>query len=238
MGGRALAGRPLSNGPAGPPHRPGSIGIMGGTFDPIHLGHLAIAAHAQATLGLERILFIPAGQPPHKSPVSLSPVEDRVAMVRLAIADRAGFELSLIEVHRPGPSYTADTVTALAERERAAGRKPDLTLILSDETFRDLPGWHEPERLLAACRIAVMQRPGYPAPDLSWLAAQAPGAEDRVDFLEGPRLDISSTSIRKLVAEGRSIRGLVPPAVERYVAEHHLFGLPNDPESQRRTSKP
>ena len=150
-------------------------------------------------------------------------------MVRLAIGDRPGFELSLLEVERPGPSYTADTVAELATHERAAGRTPDLTLILSDETFRDLPGWHEPERLLAACRIAVVQRPGYAAPDRSWLAAQAPGAADRVDFLEGPRLDISSTSIRKLVAQGRSIRGLVPPAVERYVAEHHLY---------RRTSTP
>jgi nicotinate-nucleotide adenylyltransferase len=238
MGGRALAGRSLSDNPAAVPPRPGSIGIMGGTFDPIHLGHLEIAAHVQATLGLERILFIPAGRPPHKPLDAVSHVEDRVAMVRLAIAGRPGFELSLIEVDRPGPSYTAETVTALAAQERASGRTPDLRLILSDETFRDLPGWHEPERLLAACRIAVVQRPGYAAPDRSWLAAQAPGAADRVDFLEGPRLDISSTSIRKLVAEGRSIRGLVPPAVERYVAEHHLYRRPNDPDSQRRMSTP
>jgi len=211
---------------------------MGGTFDPIHLGHLAIAAHVQATLGLERILFIPAARPPHKRQASVTPIEDRIEMVRLAIDDRAGFELSLIEVGRPGPSYTADTVTTIAADQRAAARTPDLTLILSDETFRDLPGWHEPEQLLAACRIAVVQRPGYAAPDRSWLAAQAPGAADRVDFLEGPRLDISSTSIRKLVAEGRSIRGLVPPAVDRYVAEHHLYRRPNDPESQRRMSTP
>ena len=238
MGGRALAGRPLTDRPAGEPQRPGSIGIMGGTFDPIHLGHLAIAAHAQDALGLERILFVPAARPPHKRLASLSSVEDRVAMVRLAIADRPGFELSLIEVERPGPSYTVETLTDLAARERAAGRKPDLTLVLSAETFRDLPGWHEPERLLAACRIAVVQRPGYAAPDRSWLAAQAPGAVDRVDFLEGPRLDISSTSIRTLVAEGRSIRGLVPPAVERYVAEHHLYRRPTDPESHRRMSTP
>ena len=229
MGGGALAGRSLSDVTAAMPVRPGSIGIMGGTFDPIHRGHLAIAAHVQAVLGLERILFIPAARPPHKPLGSVSRVEDRVAMVRLAIADRPGFELSLVEVERPGPSYTADTVAEVAARERAAGRTPDLTLILSDETFRDLPGWHEPERLLAACRIAVVRRPGYAAPDRSWLTAQAPGAADRVDFLEGPRLDISSTSIRKLVAEGRSIRGLVPPAVERYVAEHHLY---------RRTSTP
>jgi nicotinate-nucleotide adenylyltransferase len=211
---------------------------MGGTFDPIHQGHLAIATHVRDALGLERILFVPAARPPHKPAAAVSRIEDRVAMVRLAIARRPGFELSLIEVERPGPSYTADTVTELAARERAAGRTPDLTLILSDETFRDLPGWHAPEQLLASCRIAVVQRPGYAAPDRSWLAAQAPGAADRVDFLEGPRLDISSTSIRKLVAEGRSIRDLVPPAVERYVAEHHLYRRPNEPEPQRRTSTP
>jgi nicotinate-nucleotide adenylyltransferase len=227
----------LNDDPAGLA-RPGSIGIMGGTFDPIHLGHLAIAEHVRSALGLERILFIPAARPPHKPPDSVSRVEDRVAMVRLAIADRPGFGLSLIEVERPGLSFTADTIAALAEHERAAGRAPDLTLILSDETFRDLPGWHEPERLLATCRIAVVQRPGYPAPDRSWLAAQAPGAQGRVDFLEGPRLDISSTFIRKLVAEDRSIRGLVPPAVERYVAEHHLYRRPNRLESQRRIATP
>ncbi|MEZ0241422.1 MAG: nicotinate-nucleotide adenylyltransferase [Chloroflexota bacterium] len=211
---------------------------MGGTFDPIHVGHLAIAAHVQATLGLERILFIPAGRPPHKPAASVSRVADRVAMVRLAIANRHGFDLSLIEVERPGLSFTADTIAELAERERAAGRTPDLTLILSDETFRDVPGWHEPERLLASCRIAVVQRPGYPAPDRSWLAAQAPGAQGRVEFLEGPRLDISSTSIRKLVAAGRAIRGLVPATVERYVAEHQLYRPPNRPEPQRRIATP
>ena len=238
MGSGALAGGALSDIAGVTPRRPDSIGIMGGTFDPVHNGHLAIAAHVQAALGLERILFIPAARPPHKPADSLAAVADRVAMVRLAIAHHPGFELSLIEVERPGPSWTADTVAELATQERAAGRIPDLTLILSDETFRDLPAWHEPERLLAACRIAVVQRPGYAAPDRSWLAAQAPGAADRVDFLEGPRLDISSTSIRKLVAEGRSIHGLVPDAVERYVAEHRLYRHPNAPESQRRMSTP
>ena len=218
--------------------RPGSIGIMGGTFDPIHRGHLAIAAHVRDALGLERVLFIPAARPPHKRRSSVSSVEDRVEMVRLAVADQPGFELSLLEVERAGPSWTADTVTELAARERAAGRTPDLTLILSDETFRDLPGWHEPEQLFAASRIAVVQRPGYAAPDRSWLAAQAHGAADRVDFLEGPRLDISSTSIRNLVAEGRSIHGLVPDAVERYVAEHHLYRRSNDPEPHRRMATP
>jgi nicotinate-nucleotide adenylyltransferase len=203
--------------------RPGSIGIMGGTFDPIHIGHLAIAEEARDSLGLERILFIPAGRPPHKPSGSVSPSRDRVAMVRLAIADNRAFELSLIEVERPGPSYTHDTVRQLWDRERAAGRQPDLTLILSAETLGDLPGWHEPERLLAICRIAVVPRDGYPAPDPAWLARQFPGQEQRVDYLEGPRLGLSSTALRDRVAAGRSIRYLVPAEVEAYIVAARLY---------------
>jgi nicotinate-nucleotide adenylyltransferase len=196
---------------------------MGGTFDPIHVGHLAIAEEARDALDLERILFIPAGQPPHKGAGDVSPAADRLAMVALAIADNPSFELSRVEVDRPGPSYTVDTVAAFIETETAAGRTPDLTLILSAETFADLPTWHEPGRLLATVRVAVVPREGYPAPDPGWLARTFPGQEDRVDFLEGPRLGLSSTALRGRVASGRSIRYLVPDAVAGYIAEHRLY---------------
>jgi nicotinate-nucleotide adenylyltransferase len=209
--------------PAGRPGRAGSIGIMGGTFDPIHVGHLAIAEEARDSLGLERILFVPAGRPPHKPAGSVTPVRDRVAMVEIAIADNPAFELSRIEVDRPGASYTADTVRLLRDAEVAAGRIPDLTIILSAETFRDLPDWHEPERLLEATRVAVVPREGYPAPDPAWLSARFPGQEGRVDYLEGPRLGLSSTAIRERIAGGRSIRYLVPAAVEAYIRDHHLY---------------
>jgi nicotinate-nucleotide adenylyltransferase len=196
---------------------------MGGTFDPIHVGHLAIAEEARDTLGLERILFVPAGQPPHKPAGSAAPVEDRVAMVDLAIRGNPAFELSRLEVDRPGPSYTADTLATLDAAERAASGTSDLTLILSVETLRDLPTWHEPQRLLQLARLAVVPREGYPAPDSGWLAEQFPGQEDRVDFLEGPRLGLSSTALRARVAAGRSIRYLIPDAVAGYIADHGLY---------------
>jgi nicotinate-nucleotide adenylyltransferase len=196
---------------------------MGGTFDPIHVGHLAVAEEARDALGLERIVFIPAGVPPHKTASEVSPAADRLAMVALAIAGNPAFELSRLEVDRPGPSYTVDTVAGIVATERAAGRTPDLTLILSAETFADLPTWHEPDRLLQTVRVAVVPREGYPAPDPGWLARNLPGQEDRVDFLEGPRLGLSSTALRERVASGRSIRYLVPDAVAGYIAEHRLY---------------
>ena len=198
---------------------------MGGTFDPIHVGHLAVAEEARDALGLERILFVVAGQPPHKHPGEVSPAEDRVAMVVQAIAGNAAFELSRLEVDRPGPSYSADTVAELDRIERTAGRTPDLTLILSAETLADLPSWHDPERLLGLARIAVVPREGYPAPDPGWLARALPGQEDRVDFLEGPRLGLSSSALRDRVRVGRSIRYLVPEAVAGYIADHGLYRI-------------
>ena len=197
-----------------------AIGVMGGTFDPIHLGHLAIGEEAREALSLDIVLFVPAGEPPHKPAGSVTSVEHRVAMVELAIADNPAFELSRIEVERAGPSYTVDTVEDLA-------RGPDdLVLILSVETFAELPTWHEPERLFEAARIAVVPREGYPAPDPAWLAEAFPGREPRVTYLEGPRLGLSSTAIRARVAAGRSIRYLVPDMVGAYIAENQLYRRP------------
>lgn len=201
--GRSAVGRP-------------AIGLMGGTFDPVHVGHLAIAEEARDALGLERILFVPAGSPPHKPASEVTATHHRVALVALAIEDNPAFELSRIEVDRPGPSYTVDTVERLAE-------DAEVTVILSAETFRELPTWHEPERLFAAAFVAVVPRDGYPAPDPGWLSETFPGREGRVRFLEGPRLGLSSTDIRARVAAGRSIRYLVPPAVEAYIASNGLY---------------
>jgi len=196
---------------------PVSLGVMGGTFDPIHLGHLAVAEEAREVLALERILFVPAGQPPHKPAEEVTAIHHRLAMVELAIADNPAFELSRIEVDRAGPSYTVDTLETLA----AEGDR--LTVILSAETFAELPTWHEPGRLFEAARVAVAPRWGYPAPDPGWLAATFPGREDRVSYLEGPRLGVSSTALRARVAAGRSIRYLVPQPVAAYIAAHNLY---------------
>ena len=202
---------------------PGALGIMGGTFDPIHLGHLAAADEAREVLGLERIVFVPAGIPPHKADQRVSPSAHRLAMVEAAIADNAAFEVSRIDIDRAGPSFTVDTVELIADQERAAGREPNLTFILSVETLRELPTWHEPERLLERCRLAVMPREGYPAPGRDWLSEHFPGREDRVVSLGGARLEISSSAIRARVARGRSIRYLVPVAVAAYIGERHLY---------------
>ena len=193
------------------------VGVMGGTFDPIHVGHLAVAEEAREFLQLERIVFVPAGQPPHKRADEVTPVEHRLAMVELAIGDNPSFELSRIEIDRPGPSYTVDTLEALA----AGGDR--LTVILSAETFAELPTWHEPERLFEAAHVAVAPRWGYPAPDPGWLAATFPGREASVSYLEGPRLGVSSTALRARVAAGRSIRYLVPAAVAAYIAANDLY---------------
>lgn len=199
----------------GAPGRP-AVGLMGGTFDPIHVGHLVIAEAAREALSLDQILFVPAGRPPHKPAAEVTGVDHRVAMVELAIADNQGFELSRIEVDRAGPSFTVDTVEELAANA-------DVTVILSAETFRELPTWHEPYRLFAAARVAVVPREGYPAPDPVWLAATFPGREDRVTYLDAPHLGISSTGIRARVAAGRSIRYLVPAAVGAYITTNDLY---------------
>ena len=199
---------------------------MGGTFDPVHVGHLAVAAAARDALDLDRVVFLPAGIPPHKPGSVAASAEERVAMVGLAIAGNPAFELSRIDVDRAGLSFTADSVRLIAAGERAAGREPDLVLIMSSETLGGVPDWHEPRQLLAACRLAVVPREGHPAPEPAWLEAHFPGQANRIVILEGPRLEVSSTAIRERVTAGRSIRGLVPEAVARYIADHGLYTTP------------
>lgn len=220
---------------------------MGGTFDPIHVGHLAIAEEAREALELDRIVFVPAGRPPHKPAGTAADPERRFVMVQLAIADNPAFAVSRIEIDRPGPSYTADTVEALAGRDRrsrdgsrvgprdapGADDVTDLTLILSAETFSELPTWRQPERILDVARLAVVPREGYPAPDPQWLAKAFPGREARVAYLDGPLVGVSSTDIRERVQAGRSIRYLVPAAVETYIAANHLY-RPRSESSKRR----
>lgn len=202
---------------------PGRVGILGGTFDPIHLGHLAAAEEAREALGLEAVLFVPAGAPPHKPDRPISTPAHRVAMVEAAIAPNPAFHLSRVEVDRIGPSYAADTVTILGDEIRAAGREPDLWWILSAEAFAGITSWRDPERLLAACRMAVVPRPGARLPARAWVEEHFPGLGDRVVVLGGPVLDISSTLIRDRVVAGRSVRYLVPDAVAAYLEEHRLY---------------
>ena len=205
------------------PAVPGRIGILGGTFDPIHLGHLAAGEEARESLGLEAVIFIPAGAPPHKPDRQISTPAHRVAMVELAIASNPAFRLSRVEVDRTGPSYAADTVGILADAIRGDGIEPDLWWILSAEAFAGLPSWRDPERLLAGCRMAVVPRPGARLPARAWVEEHFPGLGDRVTVLGGPVLDISSTLIRDRAVAGRSVRYLVPDAVADYIEAHDLY---------------
>ena len=201
---------------------PGSIGVLGGTFDPVHVGHLAAAEEVREALGLERILFVPAGIPPHKPDRVVTAPEHRLAMVRLAIADNPAFEVSRVELDRIGPSYTIDTLVALGQ-PLDGGPAPDLTLILSAESFRGLPSWHEPERLFALARIAIVPRGGLAPPGKRWVEEHFPGMDSRVVALDAPRLRLSATDIRARVAARRSIRYLVPDAVISYIEDHGLY---------------
>jgi nicotinate-nucleotide adenylyltransferase len=201
---------------------PGSVGVLGGTFDPIHIGHLAAAEEVREALGLERVLFVPAGIPPHKPDRLITAPHHRLAMVELAIAGNPAFEVSRVELDRTGPSYTVDTLETLSGGVDG-GPPRELTLILSAESFRGLPSWQQPQRLLALARVAIVPRGGLAPPGKGWLEEHFPGVEARIVELDAPRLRLSATEIRARVAAGRSIRYLVPDAVIRYIVDHDLY---------------
>ncbi len=204
----------------------GRLGILGGTFDPVHLGHLALAEEVRETLELGQVLFVPAGDPWQKVGTGVTAGAIRYALIERAIADNPGFAASRLEIDRSGPTYTAETLADIADAERSAGRDPDLWFILSAEALAGLSTWRDPERVLALARLAVVPR-AEDAEDLAAAAARFtadfPGRGDRAVFLAGPRLAISSTLIRARVAAGRSIRYLVPDPVAAAIREYALY---------------
>jgi nicotinate-nucleotide adenylyltransferase len=203
----------------------GRIGVLGGTFDPIHFGHLAIAEAARQELACERIVFVPARTPPHRPDRPIAAAGDRAAMVERAIAANPSFEMSRLELDRDGPSYTIDTLKALGTST------PDLWFIVSAEAFAGFLDWHEPGRILEACRLAVLPRDGHPPPDLEPIrTALGDAAVERIAAIDGPRIRLSATEIRRRAASGRSVRYLVPDAVATYIEDHRLYRSRN-PES-------
>ncbi len=195
------------------------IGVFGGTFDPVHLGHLIIAEDARAALRLDKVLFIPAGEPWFKADMPVTPAEHRLAMVRLAAAGNPHFAVSDIEVRRCGPSYTADTLAELAAEYPEA----EFYVVLGADSLRDIDRWSEPERVYAMARVVGMARPGASL-DMAALEAAIPGAAERTMLLHGAQVDISATDIRRRVGAGESIRYRVPPPVEAYIRRHRLYG--------------
>jgi len=198
-----------------------NIGILGGTFDPIHSGHLVIAEEARLKLSLDKVLFIPAGQQWLKTEErNVTPAVHRVEMVRLAIAAKPYLELSPVEVDRPGPTYSVETMAIL---HRQSGAEAKLFFVVGWDSLAELPQWKEPDRLIQVCKLVAVNRPGFSRPDLKAMESLVPGITQSVVWLDIPPIDISSTDIREKVAQGQSIRGLVPDEVEQYIVEQKLY---------------
>ena len=199
------------------------VGLLGGSFNPIHLGHLVLAEQARERLALERVLLVPNGLPPHKARTSLAPAADRLRMVELAAAGHPAFEPSAAELHRDGASYSLHTVRGLL----ADHPDWDLHFLIGADTLPELPSWYRIRELAGLCRFAVANRPGSPLDDafesLSsvFTAAQVEGIRSRI--VEIPPLGISSSDIRRRVREGLSIRYLVPEPVREYILERRLY---------------
>ena len=198
--------------------QPRRIGVLGGTFDPVHNGHLYIAHALRDALGLERVIWVPAGRPPHKVGQIVSKDRDRLAMLVLALAGSTSDEISMIDIDRSGPSYTADTLEILAE-QFAPSR---LFFLMGEDSLRDLPTWHDPERLLTVAELAVAARPGVDA-DLESVARHVPAVQGRVHVVPTGEIAISSSDIRQRVRDNQSIHGLVPAPVEAYIRDHGLY---------------
>jgi nicotinate-nucleotide adenylyltransferase len=193
------------------------IGVLGGTFDPVHEGHLAAAEAAIGCARLDRVLFVPAAQPPHRPP-AIVPAEERLEMCRLATKGRAQFAVTDMELSRGGPSYTVDTLSEL----RRLHPGDELFLILGWDAARLFPSWRRPEEVRVLASIVVIGRPGSEAPREADLKPAGLEGEGVVLCLE-PTPDISSSEIRRALAAGESIAGLVPEAVERYITAHRLY---------------
>jgi nicotinate-nucleotide adenylyltransferase len=199
------------------------LGVLGGTFDPVHLGHLILGEAARQELALDRVVFVPAGQPWRKGGREITAGADRLQMLRLATAGNPAFEVSILEIDRPGPSYTEVTLEELQGENPGA----ELFFILGGDALTDFPHWHDPQRIAELATLAVAER-GDAA-----LAGEAevglPGVHARLCQLRMPRVDINATAIRDNVRDGRSILYLVPDSVAAYIAERGLYRAPQAP---------
>ena len=196
------------------------VGLLGGTFNPPHLGHLVCAQEAYVQLGLDRVLLVPTYVPPHKVAEGDPGVEHRVAMCRAAVAGDPRLDVCLAEVRRGGPSFTVDTLRTL----HADAPGDELTFIVGGDMAHSLPTWREPEAVLALATLGVAEREGLSRAAIAEQLAGLAGAPERLRFFDMPRMDISSSLIRRRVAAGRPVRYLVPDAVDAQIARERLYG--------------
>ena len=196
------------------------LGVLGGTFDPPHAGHLTLGEVALSHLALDKVLFIPAGEPWRKEGQEISLAEDRLAMTRLAVAGNPRFEASAVEIERPGPSYIVDTLGELLARH---GPETELYVILGQDALLDLPNWKEPRRIVALAWLAVALRSPGRDLDVTDLEAAVPGISRRLIVLPMSYVDVSATALREWARKGADLRDLVPPSVEAYIKEHALY---------------
>ena len=194
------------------------IAMLGGTFDPIHRGHLLIAEQAYQSFALDRVIFMPAGLPPHKLQLSITPAQKRLAMLKLAIKDSAHFVVSRYELNRPGSSFTADTLRYLL----GSGLAEEIFLIIGADSLLDLINWRESDYLLKNGQFIVAERPGYPLDDIFH---QQPYClyREHIHLLSGTAIDLSSSALREELREKRSVGELVPGDVLSYIKEHGLY---------------
>ena len=194
------------------------IGLLGGTFDPPHRGHLALAAAAQEQLALDEVRFLPVGDPPHKQDRKVTAVSHRVNMVQLIIANHPHYYLDESDIYRPRPHSTASLLPLLRQQHPDA----DFWLIIGADSLRDLPTWHDPDDIVKQCRLAVLARPSVVL-DWNWLKTAVSGLQTAVDFLSPPHFSVSSTAIRRRVREGGEICDVVETAVCDYIRENQLY---------------
>lgn len=204
-----------------PSGRPERLGVYGGTFDPIHVGHLIVANEMRFRLRLDRVLFVPAGQPPHKLGSQVTSVADRLEMVRLAIRDNAGFDICTYDIEREGPSYTVETLAHLRE----VNPDSELYFIVGEDSLIDFPTWREPDRILELAYLAVASRPG-PVADLESPQHPLHQVRHRITRVRVPLIELSSREIRRRVSQGEPITYQVVPAVERYISDRGLYRGP------------
>lgn len=195
------------------------IGVFGGTFDPPHLGHLILADEARGVLSMEKVLWVVTGVPPHKPGQPITPVEHRLAMVEHCIRGGPEFELSRVELDRPGPHYAADTLELLAAAEPAT----KWAYVMGEDSLADLPEWHRPGRLVELCQAIVVLRRAQVGSRLAELEQQIPGLAAKVRMLEVPLVDISASDIRRRVRAGEPYRYLVGRAVAEYIEAEGLY---------------